>query len=77
MSEAKIYNSQHTMTLSKFTLFATMACAAVLLSGGSAMVAVGEAAITVGATAVKLTAKAAGAVADAVIADGDNKKQGK
>jgi hypothetical protein len=40
---------------------------------GCAVVAVADAAITVVATGVKVTAKAVGAVADAVIPDGDNK----
>ena len=40
---------------------------------GCAVVAVADAAITVVATGVKVTAKAVGAVANAVIPDGDNK----
>lgn len=45
----------------------------VLLLGlqGCAVVAVADAAVTVVATGVKITAKAVGAVADAVIPDGD------
>lgn len=41
---------------------------------GCAVVAVADAAVTVVATGVKVTAKAVGAVADAVIPDGDEKK---
>lgn len=41
---------------------------------GCAVVAVVDAAVTVVATGVKVTAKAVGAVADAVIPDGDDKK---
>ena len=41
---------------------------------GCAVVAVADAAVTVVATGVKVTAKAVGAVADAVIPDGDRKK---
>ena len=52
-------------------------CALVLLCGlalsGCAVVAVADAAVTVVATGVKITAKAVGAVADAVIPDGDDK----
>ena len=40
---------------------------------GCAVVAVADAAITVVATGVKVTAKAVGAVADAIIPDGDDK----
>jgi hypothetical protein len=40
---------------------------------GCAVVAVADAAVTVVATGVKVTAKAVGAVADAVIPDGDDK----
>lgn len=47
-----------------------LACAAAGLSG-CAVVAVADAAVTVVATGVKVTAKAVGAVADAVIPDGD------
>jgi hypothetical protein len=77
MSDDEIYNSHLIMTLPKFTLFATILCSAAALSGCSAIVAVGDAAITVGATAVKIGAKAVGAVADAVIPDGDKKKEDK
>jgi hypothetical protein len=42
------------------------------LSTGCAVIAVADAAITVGATAVKIGAKTVGAVADAVIPDGDD-----
>lgn len=41
---------------------------------GCAVVAVADAAVTVVATGVKVTAKAVGAVADAVIPDGDDTK---
>lgn len=41
---------------------------------GCAVVTVADAAVTVVATGVKVTAKAVGAVADAVIPDGDDKK---
>jgi hypothetical protein len=41
---------------------------------GCAIVAVADAAVTVVATGVKVTAKAVGAVADAVIPDGDKSK---
>lgn len=43
-----------------------------LLLQGCAVVAVADAGITVVATGVKITAKAVGAVADAVIPDGDD-----
>ena len=41
------------------------------LCSGCAVVAVADAAVTVAATGVKVGAKAVGAVADAVIPDGD------
>lgn len=41
---------------------------------GCAVVAVADAAVSVVATGVKVTAKAVGAVADAVIPGGDDKK---
>jgi hypothetical protein len=44
---------------------------------GCAVVAVADAAVTVVATGVKTTVKAAGAVVDAVIPDGDDKKEEK
>ncbi len=44
---------------------------------GCAVIAVADAAVSVVATGVKVTAKAVGAVADAVIPDGDQKKDGK
>lgn len=47
-------------------------CAAVLGLQGCAVVAVADAAVTVVATGVSVTAKAVGAVADAVIPDGDD-----
>lgn len=75
MSDEAIYNTPLIMTLSKFTLFATILCSLAVLSGCSAIVAVGDAAITVGATAVKIGAKTVGAVADAVIPDGDKNKK--
>ena len=40
---------------------------------GCAVIAVADAAVTVVATGVKVTAKAVGAVADAVIPDGEDK----
>ncbi len=40
--------------------------------GGCAVIAVADAAITVAATGVKVAAKTVGAVADAVIPDGDD-----
>lgn len=43
----------------------------VLTLQGCAVVAIADAAVTVVATGVKVTAKAVGAVADAVIPDGD------
>lgn len=43
----------------------------ILALQGCAVVAVADAAVTVVATGVKVTAKAVGAVADAVIPDGD------
>jgi hypothetical protein len=52
---------------------------AVLCTGltGCAVIAVADAAVSVVATGVKVTAKAVGAVADAVIPDGDDKKDPK
>jgi hypothetical protein len=49
----------------------------ILLStlSGCAVVAVADAAVTVVATGVKVTAKTVGAVADAVIPDGDDEKK--
>lgn len=44
-------------------------------STGCAIVAVADAAVTVAATAVSVTAKTVGAVVDAVIPDGDDKKK--
>jgi hypothetical protein len=44
---------------------------------GCAVIAVADAAVSVVATGVKVTAKAVGAVADAVIPDGDDKKDPK
>ena len=50
-----------------------VAVASVLLTlQACAVVAVADAAVTVVATGVKITAKAVGAVADAVIPDGDD-----
>ncbi len=46
-----------------------------LVLQGCAVVAVADAAITVVATGVKVTAKAVGAVADAVIPDGNSKSE--
>lgn len=45
-----------------------------LFAGACSVVAVADAAITVAATAVKVTAKGVGAVADAVIPDGDDEE---
>ena len=49
----------------------------ILLStlSGCAVVTVADAAVTVVATGVKVTAKTVGAVADAVIPDGDDEKE--
>lgn len=44
----------------------------VLLQTGCSVIAVADAAVTVVATGVKVTAKAVGAVADAVIPDGND-----
>jgi uncharacterized protein YceK len=44
------------------------------LTGCAAIVTVADAAVTVAATTVKVTTKAAGAVADAVIPDAEEKK---
>ena len=54
----------------------SVACLSALALGttGCAVVAVADAAVTVVATGVKVTAKAVGAVADAVIPDGDKAK---
>lgn len=49
-----------------------MGACLVLMLQACAVVAVADAAITVVATGVKVTAKAVGAVADAVIPDGDD-----
>jgi hypothetical protein len=54
----------------------TLWFATVSLSG-CAVITVADAAISVVATGVKVTAKAVGAVADAVIPDGDDKKDQK
>jgi len=45
-----------------------------VINSGCAVVAVADAAATVVATGVKVTAKTVGAVADAVIPDGDEEK---
>ena len=60
-------NSHRCPRLLSLCLLATLALQ------GCAVVAVADAAITVVATGVKVTAKAVGAVADAVIPDGDDK----
>jgi uncharacterized protein YceK len=65
------------MNLQNRIIVALIAVLATALTGCSAIVAVTDAAITVGATAVKITAKTVGAVADAVIPDGDKKKEDK
>jgi hypothetical protein len=54
----------------------TLWFATVSLSG-CAVITVADAAVSVVATGVKVTAKAVGAVADAVIPDGDDKKDQK
>jgi hypothetical protein len=56
----------------RLCLAASLAVATLGLSG-CAVVAVADAAVSVVATGVKVTAKAVGAVADAVIPDGDDK----
>lgn len=45
-----------------------------LLQTGCSVIAVADAAVTVVATGVKVTAKAVGAVADAVIPDGNDRQ---
>ena len=47
---------------------------ALSMQTGCAVVAVADAAVTVAATGVKVAAKTTGAVADAVIPDGDDEK---
>lgn len=54
------------------SLFFTMILSLSLSNTGCAVVAVADAAATVVATGVKVTAKTVGAVADAVIPDGDD-----
>jgi len=57
------------------TAGAALATAVLALAlNGCSVVAVADAAVTVVATGVKVTAKAVGAVADAVIPDGDEKE---
>ncbi len=58
------------MTRSIFTS-RFLVCLALACLQGCAVVAVADAAVTVVATGVSVTAKAVGAVADAVIPDGD------
>ena len=53
----------------------TLSCG--IVSGCSAAVAVVDATVTVVATGVKITAKTVGAVADAVIPDGDDEDDDK
>ena len=50
----------------------TVAASLILSLQGCAVVAVADAAVTVVATGVAVTAKAVGAVADAIIPDGDD-----
>lgn len=52
-------------------------CIATASLSGCAVITVADAAVSVVATGVKVTAKAVGAVADAVIPDGDDKKDPK
>ena len=54
------------------SIFCMMILSLSLSNTGCAVVAVADAAATVVATGVKVTAKTVGAVADAVIPDGDN-----
>jgi hypothetical protein len=54
------------------SLFFSMILSLSLSNTGCAVVAVADAAATVVATGVKVTAKTVGAVADAVIPDGDD-----
>jgi hypothetical protein len=63
------------MVMFSLSRLSKWALAAVFLVGltGCAVVAVADAAVSVVATGVKVTAKAVGAVADAVIPDGDDK----
>jgi hypothetical protein len=56
----------------KAVLQYTVTASLVVLLQGCAVVAVADAAVTVVATGVSVTAKAVGAVADAVIPDGDD-----
>ena len=58
--------------LLKTVLQCTVAASLILSLQACAVVAVADAAVTVVATGVKVTAKAVGAVADAVIPDGDD-----
>lgn len=58
--------------LPKAVLQLTVAFNLILSLQACAVVAVADAAVTVVATGVKVTAKAVGAVADAVIPDGDD-----
>lgn len=57
------------MSASRVLLVVATICG---LEGCSSVVAVADAAVTVVATGVKVTAKAVGAVADAIIPDGDD-----
>ncbi len=62
--------------MTNMTIFARLVTLTTVvgLLQGCAVVAVADAAVTVVATGVKVTAKAVGAVADAVIPGGDDKK---
>lgn len=59
-------------SLLKTVLQCTVAASLILSLQGCAVVAVADAAVTVVATGVSVTAKAVGAVADAIIPDGDD-----
>ena len=59
------------MPLLKISLCLLVVASLVFSLQACAVVAVADAAVTVVATGVKVTAKAVGAVADAVIPDGD------
>ncbi len=56
------------MKLSGFFLIIALTCGL----SGCAVIAIADAAVTVAATGVKVAAKTVGAVADAVIPDGDD-----
>ncbi len=60
----------HDLAMNPYALLLMMVLACSL--GGCAVIAVADAAVTVAATGVKVAAKTVGAVADAVIPDGDD-----